>query len=170
MFVEYLNPAAAKLAVLQINQKMWGNNVVHVDFAKERKDAPARDQVKQEEEPISPGITLPGGSSNEAQKLASATLFVGGLPLDIDRGSLYALFARFGTLSSLVSADKIGAIVDVRVLTDKITGLPKGVAFVDFGSTESAVAAKEETNGTPFMGKTLKVSFADNPSSKKARI
>lgn len=126
-----------------MNQKLWGNNTVYVDFAKEKRSD-------------SGGQPAQGaGGPTDDLTPPSSTLFVANLPLDIDRGALYEIFARFG------------AILDVRILTDKATGFPKGVAFVDYSLPESAIAAKDELNGYPYLGKSLRVTYASNPTSKK---
>eukprot|EP01127_Copromyxa_protea_P004452 TRINITY_DN14313_c0_g1_i1.p1 TRINITY_DN14313_c0_g1~~TRINITY_DN14313_c0_g1_i1.p1 ORF type:complete len:335 (-),score=94.19 TRINITY_DN14313_c0_g1_i1:62-1066(-) len=139
VFVEYVNSSAARLAYIQVNQKLWGSNTVHVDFAKER----------------NAGASTGSKAPETDDKPVSPSIFIANLPHDIDRGTLYSLFARFG------------AILDVRILTDKATGQGKGVAFIDYSLQESAVAAKEEMNGSPFMAKTLKVSYASHPGKKE---
>eukprot|EP01126_Amoeba_proteus_P046168 TRINITY_DN5202_c0_g1_i1.p1 TRINITY_DN5202_c0_g1~~TRINITY_DN5202_c0_g1_i1.p1 ORF type:complete len:162 (-),score=31.45 TRINITY_DN5202_c0_g1_i1:27-512(-) len=120
-----------------MNQKMWGNNTIHTDFAKER---PGTKPPTVQEESVPP----------------SQTLFVANLPNEADRTMLYSIFSRFGS------------ILDVRLLADKVTGATKGVAFVDFGIKESAMAAKEELDGTTLLGKTMKVMYSSNPSKKTA--
>eukprot|EP01126_Amoeba_proteus_P057222 TRINITY_DN726_c0_g2_i1.p1 TRINITY_DN726_c0_g2~~TRINITY_DN726_c0_g2_i1.p1 ORF type:complete len:279 (-),score=46.91 TRINITY_DN726_c0_g2_i1:171-1007(-) len=134
-FIAFVNPAAAKLANLTMNQKMWGNNTIHTDFAKER---PRTKPPTTQEESVPP----------------SQTLFVANLPNEADRTMLYSIFSRFGS------------ILDVRILTDKLTGATKGVAFVDFSIKESAMAAKEELDGTALLGRTMKVMYSSNPSKK----
>jgi RNA recognition motif-containing protein len=100
-FVEYVNSSAAKLAYIQVNQKLWGSNTIHVDFAKERN--PGMEGGRREPAPSATSMASalghevpPSSSGDDKEGPVSPTLFVAGLPLDIDRGSLYSLFARFG--------------------------------------------------------------------------
>lgn len=67
-------------------------------------------------------------------------------------------------LSFSVSKEDIDAqfdgASDVRVLTDRDTGLSRGMAFVEFKNTEEATAARKEMNGQQLDGRELKIVFA----------
>lgn len=52
------------------------------------------------------------------------------------------------------------------MLTDKATGAPKGVAFIDFKLPVSAAAAIDAMNNQMYSGKALKVSYASAGQSK----
>jgi len=86
-----------------------------------------------------------GGSSGNSN---SASIFISGLAPETDVSEVKSLFHRFGE------------IADARLLTDKATGLPKGVAFVDFVLPVSAAAAIDSINNQIHNGRNLKVSFA----------
>jgi RNA recognition motif-containing protein len=75
-------------------------------------------------------------------------IFVGGFEPETDLESIKQLFTRFGD------------ITDARLLTDKTTGLSKGIAFIDFASTLSAAAAIDNMNNSSQYGRTIKVSYA----------
>jgi RNA recognition motif-containing protein len=91
--------------------------------------------------------------AKEKQAAADATgsvnsIFVGGFDTETDLEAIKQLFTRFGD------------IINARMLTDKATGLSKGIAFIDFASTLSAAAAIDNMNNTSQYGRTIKVSYA----------
>lgn len=49
---------------------------------------------------------------------------------------------------------------EVKIVTDRDTGRPRGFAFVDMGSDRDAQAAISALNGRDFGGRTLTVSEA----------
>lgn len=53
-----------------------------------------------------------------------------------------------------------GEIKSVKVLTDKTTGRPRGIAFVEYVEERSAGSAISATDRREFMGRTLSVSLA----------
>lgn len=60
-----------------------------------------------------------------------ATIFLRKVPLDATRPDLFASMKKFGPVRSC------------RIVVDKITGKPKGTAFIDFRSQEAATALAE---------------------------
>ena len=60
-----------------------------------------------------------------------ATIFLRKVPLDATRPDLFASMKKFGHVRSC------------RIVVDKITGKPKGTAFIDFRSQEAAAALAE---------------------------
>jgi RNA recognition motif-containing protein len=140
VFIEYIHASAARLAQIQLNEKSWGDRTVHIDFAKER--------VSPKEEK---GAVI---NNKEQFAVPSNSLYVSNLSQDCDKPALMQLFARFGT------------IIDVRPLKNE-SGNAKGVAFIDFALLESAAAAIDALDNTVYNNKTIKVSFAANPSKRK---
>ncbi|HRE83454.1 MAG TPA: RNA-binding protein [Opitutaceae bacterium] len=53
-----------------------------------------------------------------------------------------------------------GSVADVYVAMDKMTGRPRGFAFVTMGTAEEAKLAAEKTNGVDFGGRPLTVNEA----------
>jgi len=51
-------------------------------------------------------------------------------------------------------------VVSVSIVTDRMTGQPRGFAFVEFGSEKDAQAAITELHGKPLDGRTLAVNEA----------
>jgi len=51
-------------------------------------------------------------------------------------------------------------VEEVKIVTDRETGRPRGFAFVEMASDEQARAAVEALNGKPFGGRPLTVSEA----------
>jgi cold-inducible RNA-binding protein len=78
-----------------------------------------------------------------------ARLYVGNLPFDTDEGALRELFESGGR-----------KVVDVKLVTDRVTGQPRGFAFVEMASEADAQAAISELNGTDFGGRSLRVDAA----------
>jgi RNA recognition motif-containing protein len=76
-------------------------------------------------------------------------LYVGNLPFDVDESQLRTLFAGGGR-----------SVTEVKMITDRDTGRPRGFAFVEMGSQEDAQAAVRELNGTQMGGRALTVNEA----------
>ncbi|HEX6122545.1 MAG TPA: RNA-binding protein [Ktedonobacterales bacterium] len=75
-------------------------------------------------------------------------IYVGNLPYSADEQTLTELFAPFG------------AIVEVRIVTDRASGQSKGFGFVEMGSDESARQAIASLNGTQLGDRALTVNEA----------
>jgi RNA recognition motif-containing protein len=82
-------------------------------------------------------------------------IYVGNLPFDADENALRELFGQGGR-----------KVVDVKLVTDRVTGQPRGFAFVEMGSEADAQAAIRELNGKDFGGRSLRVDVAsERPDS-----
>ena len=57
-----------------------------------------------------------------------------------------------------------GQVVDVYIPTDRVTGRPRGFAFVTMGSSDDARAAISALDGTALRGRNMKVSEAQERS------
>ena len=62
------------------------------------------------------------------------------------------------TLSELFGA--IGEVVSVSVITDRMTGRPKGFAFVEMAENSEAQEAIDQLNGREVDGRAIKVAEA----------
>ena len=80
--------------------------------------------------------------------MANSKLYVGNLSFKTTEDELRTCFAQFGT------------VTDVYVAMDKMTGRPRGFAFVTMGSDEEAKTAAEKLNGTELGGRQLTVNEA----------
>ena len=76
-------------------------------------------------------------------------LYVGNLPYQAEEEQLRALFAQDGR-----------QVEEVKIVTDRETGRPRGFAFVEMASDDQAEAAVSALNGKPFGGRPLTVSEA----------
>lgn len=76
-------------------------------------------------------------------------LYVGNLPYSADEDQLRTLFEQNGR-----------TVTDVKLITDRDTGRPRGFGFVEMGSSEEADAAIRELNGKEFGGRPLTVNEA----------
>jgi len=76
-------------------------------------------------------------------------VYVGNLPFSVDQDQLRTLFEEGGH-----------QVLDVKIVTDRLTGQPRGFAFVDMASSEDAQAVITALNGRDVGGRTLTVSMA----------
>lgn len=76
-------------------------------------------------------------------------IYVGNLPYSTSEDQLRDLFAGEGR-----------TVVEVRLISDRETGRPRGFGFVEMGSDEEAQAAIQALNGTQYDGRTLTVNEA----------
>ena len=84
------------------------------------------------------------------------TLFIGNIPFEFGEDAL----------RELVSG--IGGMLDLRVITDRDTGRPKGYAFAQFGTQAQVEAAIRNLDGYEVHGRKLRVNLADGGASKSS--
>jgi RNA recognition motif-containing protein len=84
-------------------------------------------------------------------------LYVGNLPFDTDESQLRALFQEGGRQVS-----------EVKIITDRDTGRPRGFAFVEMGSQADAEAAISALNGREFGGRALTVNEAREQAPRRS--
>jgi cold-inducible RNA-binding protein len=82
----------------------------------------------------------------------SAKVFVGNLSFETTKEELSAFLGEVGT------------IVDVFLPNDRVTGRPRGFAFVEFASDTEAANAIERFNGKELGGRSLSL----NPAQERA--
>jgi cold-inducible RNA-binding protein len=80
--------------------------------------------------------------------MGNSKLYVGNMSFKTSEDELRSAFSQFGTVS------------DVYVAMDKMTGRPRGFAFVTMGSPEEAKVAAEKLNGVDLGGRALTVNEA----------
>ncbi len=73
-------------------------------------------------------------------------LYVGNLPFSADENQVRDLFSQGGR-----------TVTEVKLVTDRDTGRPRGFGFVEMGSNEDADSAIRDLNGTDFGGRPLTV-------------
>jgi cold-inducible RNA-binding protein len=78
----------------------------------------------------------------------STKLYVGNLPFDITENDLRDMFSPHG------------AVNEIAVVMDKITGRPRGFAFATMNTEEAAKAAILALNGKDWKGRALTVNEA----------
>ena len=76
-------------------------------------------------------------------------LYVGNLPFSADEEQVRELFAQNGR-----------NVVEVKLVTDRDTGRPRGFGFVEMGSSEDADGAIRDLNGRDYGGRPLTVNEA----------
>jgi cold-inducible RNA-binding protein len=75
-------------------------------------------------------------------------LFVGNLPFNATEDELRSLFGPYGEVQ------------EVRIMTDRDTGKPRGFAFVEMVQDEDATKAIDGLNGKELEGRALTVNEA----------
>ncbi len=75
-------------------------------------------------------------------------IYVGNLPFDATQDQIEELFTPFGQVDS------------VRIITDRMTGSPRGFAFVQMASKDEGQQAIDKLNGHELLGKQLRVNEA----------
>jgi RNA recognition motif-containing protein len=86
--------------------------------------------------------------SRRAQQIMSTKLFVGNLDFKVTENDLQDAFAAHGT------------VVEANLVTDRMTGRPRGFAFVTMSSPEEAQKAIDALNGKELGGRALNVNIA----------
>ncbi|GAB5559097.1 MAG: hypothetical protein SynsKO_07440 [Synoicihabitans sp.] len=80
--------------------------------------------------------------------MSNSKLYVGNMSFKTTEDELRDAFAQFGD------------VTDVFVAMDKMTGRPRGFAFVTMDTPENAAKAAEAMNGEDFGGRALTVNEA----------
>jgi cold-inducible RNA-binding protein len=75
-------------------------------------------------------------------------IFVGNLSFQATEAELTSLFSQYG------------AVETVSVITDRMTGQPRGFAFVEMSDRKQAESAISALNGRDLQGRTLNVNEA----------
>lgn len=78
----------------------------------------------------------------------STKLYVGNIPFKVTEGDLQDLFAQHGSVAS------------VDLIMDKMTGRPRGFAFVTMATPEDASKAIDALHGKSYEGRELTVNEA----------
>ncbi len=81
-------------------------------------------------------------------------LYVGNLPFSADENSVRELFAQDGR-----------DVTEVKLITDRETGRPRGFGFVEMGNSEHADTAISALNGYSMDGRALTVNEAKERTS-----
>ena len=81
-------------------------------------------------------------------------LYVGNLPFSADEEQVRDLFAQNGR-----------TVAEVKLVTDRETGRPRGFGFVEMGSSDEADNAIRALNGHSMDGRPLTVNEAKERSS-----
>ena len=94
------------------------------------------------------GNGLADGEGSTIYHMSNSKLYVGNLSFNTSEGELRSHFEQFGS------------VTDTYVAMDKMTGRPRGFAFVTMGTADEAKSAAEKLNGTDLGGRQLTVNEA----------
>jgi len=89
-------------------------------------------------------------------KIMGTRLYVGNLPYSADEEQLKTLFSEGGR-----------QVAEVRIITDRDTGRPRGFAFVEMANQADADAAVNALNGKEFGGRALTVNEAREQAPRR---
>lgn len=78
----------------------------------------------------------------------NSKMYVGNLSFDASENDLRELFSQHGT------------VTDIHLPMDRVSGRPRGFAFVTMDTAEAMNAAINALNGQAFMGRPLKINEA----------
>ena len=82
--------------------------------------------------------------------MASGTrLYVGNLSYSTSEETLRGAFEQNG-----------GQVAEIKIITDRETGQPRGYAFIEMSTPAQAQAARKALDGSGLDGRTIKVSEA----------
>ncbi|KAF4718271.1 hypothetical protein FOZ62_017825 [Perkinsus olseni] len=91
----------------------------------------------------------PSSPFNDGSGYNPCKLFIGGIPSDMDQVRLDQFFCRYGN------------IVDSVVMKDRITGRPRGFAYVTYSTPEEAQAAMDAGDANVLDGKWVIITTTD---------
>lgn len=100
---------------------------------------------------------IPNQTQQGQQQADPKKLFVGNLPFSTTEAELQDLFAQYGN------------IVSVKLITDRMTGRSKGIAFVEYSTEEEATAAIEALNNFELNGRAIVVNIARPQEPRERR-
>jgi RNA recognition motif-containing protein len=86
-------------------------------------------------------------------------LYVGNLPFSADESAVRSLFEQ-----------NERKVEEVKLITDRDTGRPRGFGFVEMGSSEHAADAIRDLNGHTLDGRQLNVNEARERSGGDRRF
>ena len=85
----------------------------------------------------------------------SKKIYVGNMNYSTTEAELEELFAQYGS------------VLNVNIITDRITNQSRGFAFVEMEDSDAADTAIAEINDTEFKGRQLKVNEARERKPRK---
>jgi RNA recognition motif-containing protein len=85
-------------------------------------------------------------------------IYVGNLARETDEQELKKVFEEYGEVSS------------VSIIKDRLTGMPRGFAFVEMPKEEEGNKAVEALNGKQIGGRTIKVDKARPRTDDRRRF
>jgi len=149
-FVNFSVPEEAVEAIKQMDGKTIMNRTLVVKFA----------EVKDKED--KGGVVGVGGGVAPVRTVhgtPSSNIYVKGLPPTMGEKHLLELFGTYGQITSH------------KLMTDRMSGLPNGQAFILFTDQQAAEYAISALNGYIFSGASqgLTVRYADTKEEKDAR-
>ncbi|GAV86582.1 RRM_1 domain-containing protein [Cephalotus follicularis] len=112
-----------------------------------QEEAAATEEVDKEKEETETGI--------EHELTVNTKLYFGNLPYNVDSAMLAGTIQDYGSPEM------------VEVLYDRESGKSRGFAFVTMSSIEDCNAVIQNLDGSQYLGRTLRVNFADKPRPRE---
>lgn len=79
---------------------------------------------------------------------ANTKLYMSNLSFEATEEHVRAFFCAFGEVK------------DIKIVTDRYTGRPRGFAFIEMATPEAAEGAKKSLDGQQFLGRDIAVDWA----------
>jgi RNA recognition motif-containing protein len=86
--------------------------------------------------------------NQDSQQVNPKKLFIGNLPYSVTEQTLQETFSPFGE------------IVEVKLITDRMTGRSRGIAFIEFATEDQAQAAIQGMDNKELEGRVIAVKVA----------
>jgi RNA-binding motif X-linked protein 2 len=128
---------------------------------------------------MSTKVFCPSGSveslgHNTSHHLASAYIYVGGLPDGITEGDLITICSQYAQLVSFLvrtpnTPFRYGEVVDVNMPRDKETGKTRGFGFIMYEDQRSTVLAVDNLTGGKILDRIIRVDHVKNYKQPKVR-
>lgn len=80
----------------------------------------------------------------------SAWIYIGGINFDLNEGDIITVFSQYGE------------VVNINYVRDKVTGKPRGFAFLCYEDQRSTNLAVDNLNGITLVGRTIRVDHVEN--------
>ncbi|CAK0894720.1 unnamed protein product, partial [Prorocentrum cordatum] len=98
------------------------------------------------------------GSDGRDKKRRKLVLSVSNLSRNVNQEHLKEIFGNYGKVK------------DATLAIDKVVGLPKGYAYVEFSSEREADSAVSHLHGGQIDGNVIKVEWQDQRKKQPARV
>jgi hypothetical protein len=109
--------------------------------------SPYEEEIKDQPKDYTPAFHNRNGPNKK-------NLVIFNLPLDAEKDKLYVYFSKFGSIKN------------IHILTDKRTGKPKGMGFINTYAEKTSKQIIENCNGKPYGLSILRIQYSDKDKKR----